>query len=71
MEVLICAGRFLWIQELNIILDELEKVGEKIKSLVADVGSMNEKVARGVQYAEDMWSWKHWAVEFVEAAKEC
>ena len=30
-----------------------------------------EKGARGVQYAEDMWSWKHWAVEFVEAAKEC
>lgn len=52
-------------------LDELENVGEKIKSLVADVGSMKEKVARGVQYAEDMWSWKHWAVEFVEAAKEC
>ena len=37
----------------------------------SDVGSMKEKVARGVQYAEDMWSWKHWAVEFVEAAKEC
>lgn len=52
-------------------LDELEKVGEKIKSLVADVWSMKEKVARGVQYAEDMWSWKHWAVEFVKAAKEC
>lgn len=52
-------------------LDELEKVGEKIKSLVADVGSMKDKAARGVQYAEDMWSWKHWAVEFVEAAKEC
>lgn len=52
-------------------LDELENVGEKIKSLVDDVGSMKEKVARGVQYAEDMWSWKHWAVEFVEAAKEC
>ena len=49
----------------------MEKVGEKIKSLVDDVGSMKEKVARGVQYAEDMWSWKHWAVEFVEAAKEC
>ncbi len=30
-------------------LDELENVGEKIKSLVADVGSMKEKVARGVQ----------------------
>ena len=52
-------------------LDELEKVGEKIKSLVADVWSMKEKVARGVQYAEDMWSWKHWAEEFEEAAKEC
>lgn len=52
-------------------LDELENVGEKIKSLVADVGSMKDKAARGVQYAEDMWSWKHWAVEFVEAAKEC
>ena len=36
-------------------LDELEKVGEKIKSLVADVWSMKEKVARGVQYAEEAW----------------
>lgn len=52
-------------------LDELENVGEKIKSLVADVGSMKEKVARGVQYAKVRWSWKHWAEEFVEAAKEC
>ena len=52
-------------------LDELENVGEKIKSLVDDVASLKAKAARGVQYAGVRWSWKHWAVEFVEAAKEC
>ena len=56
MEVLICAGRFLWIQELNIM---------------ADVASLKAKAARGVQYAGVRWSWKHWAEEFVETAKEC
>ena len=52
-------------------LDELENVGEKIKGLVADVASLKEKAARGVQYAKARWSWKHWTEEFVEAAKEC
>jgi hypothetical protein len=52
-------------------LDELEKVGEFIKGLVADAASLKTKTVRGVQYAKVRWSWKHWAVEFVEAAKEC